>query len=271
MPKFGRLDQILPYLGFRGNESQQALRRLLHAAGGPELDLAGPAAQIEDVDKFMQANFLRKPGTERQQAMTHPLESKKDAIIPELYTLGFFKEIKPMHQQYDAMLLHGAAQKRVEDRIAYAKTLTDNTTFKNIYLLGGQRELWPLHEPMAAQIVAERIGLSVTEVNKKFGDVLTPEILAKNEAYEIPEKRLQIIENFTKEFPNLVWPKEIDMMGKIAKQELRSSSIISINAPKKPDGKRPNTNDTIQAWKNAFCEQHADSPKTRILAISTQP
>src|SRR5579864_313743 len=109
----------------------------------------------------MQAHFLRKPGSERQQATTHPLESKKAALIPELHTLGFFKEAAPMHPQYDAMLLHGAAQKSVEDRIAYAKKLTNNAAFKNIYLLGGQRELWPLHGPMAAQMAAERTGLSV--------------------------------------------------------------------------------------------------------------
>jgi hypothetical protein len=37
MPAFGRFDQALPHMGFRENESRQALRRLLNAAGGTEI------------------------------------------------------------------------------------------------------------------------------------------------------------------------------------------------------------------------------------------
>lgn len=204
------------------------------------------------LNNFCQEHLKRPDGTERQQLV----ESKKYSteVRAALDKMWYVAEVKPSQKEYDYLILNGANQLGVEKRLDYFKGL--NLDVKQTYILGSDRKLWPLAEPIAAALIAKNNGMDEESVKQIFiqigqnmsytddkGFVL--ESVKKSEAFA--KKTNEFRDTIYKDarFNKLKWPTEMDMMQEICKQRNISCEAIIAECPA---GKlRADTSDTYKA------------------------
>jgi len=186
-------------------------------------------------------------------------------------------------------LLLGGKEDSMERRLdSLVKSIKDGHVTTIVYPLGGERDLWPIHEEMTKEILGPRIAvqnfLTLPEANqlidKVFAENFPPALLARNEALEIKQARENTVAYITKNY-NVKWPTETNMIEKKIKQykekysELENVEFIpTINAPKKlANGVlvRPDTKDSfVKFFEDYGQELDTKGDKPLTLAIITE-
>ena len=140
-------------------------------------------------------------------------ESTRNEIISALKDIGRIDEIYPKQKNYDGILLLGGSEKNMHSRISFLKKLLgDKINFHNkLYILSGERDLWPLLEDCTAHILARRTNLELETIRESFD-------------------RLNDREKIIKEFKNVKWPNEMDMILEMLNKDsvCRNLDIIPI-------------------------------------------
>ncbi len=107
------------------------------------------AAIIAATQKEQPEGFLRPKNKERWQVTSY-LAAKEKAIQAECMALNMVKEIKPIHRDYEYIILFGGTLEGVRTRVAFlAKLWHRGIRFKKIIVLTGQRFLDPVIESEA--------------------------------------------------------------------------------------------------------------------------
>jgi hypothetical protein len=238
-----------------------------------------------------QKKMLRPMGTERQQLADHEaLEQHRPIITKALSNLGLIDEVKPKNKHPDALLVLGSSQPDFTQRLCVTVNYleVEHVQPSALYLLGGQRPLWPIHEPVTVQLVAERV-FEQKENNKPLsaihGQINTDfnarahSVIDRTNTTQINTFRDSIIQHYQDTY-HIKWPTELDMMLKVADyKELKNKGleVIAVDTQMQPDEsgqltKRPTTKDTILSFKENYA--HKISPingtKISVMAISSQ-
>jgi hypothetical protein len=90
----------------------------------------------------------------------------------------------------------------------------------------------------------------------------------------LTEKRKGAVQYFQENYKGIKFPTETDIAKEIIeskKIDLSDFKITFINAEKKLDGSRPNTEDTLKAFATNLKERPEEFRGASILAISNQP
>ena len=148
---------------------------------------------------------------------------------------------------------------------------------QEIFVLAGDREGWLDSESFAKKILLDRINSTLENKgeSKKTMENLQQEIdevYANPAFHNLAEKRNGAVEYFQKNY-GIKFPTETDIAKEIVeskKTDLNGFVINYINAEKKPDGSRPNTEDTLREFLTNTQSRENFNPKA-ILAISGQP
>lgn len=260
------LSDAMDFCGF--NESQQ--EGLLEAIqlANCNVDIKDAASASEALFLFnekLQACFIQ--GIERQQTS----DKIKDPQVREqiLAKLSFFLEEIDEGKDVPIKLILGGNQNAVKERLEYG--ITSST--EEVYLLGSDRKLWPIHEYLVSMIVAERLAavqdIDVIKaemiVEKTFAEIFAKAIEMRDNranytdkefADETNKARVEAVEHFTD--LGLVWPTEADMMVKLSEacKEKYPDAVFKpvISAKDKVENgvsKRANTTDTVlKLWED---------------------
>jgi hypothetical protein len=251
-------------------------------------------AALDWLNDLCQKTFLRDHASHKLSAPAFKVERQQltnshwhlahlDIMLKLFDHLGFMQEIQPLQNHYDAALLLGASEKTVESRLALLEEmLSHGVTIDNIYLLGGQRDLWFEREELAKILLAQQLVIkrggelreNIQLVNEKVTWLLDGALDPKDPA--LYEKRQKIINYFTKT-EGLNWPTESDMMQKLLlEKSLTSPSFLHINivlvdTPKNALGARPNTLDTILEFRTKHAQTLLSLNLRNLIVISEQP
>lgn len=244
------------------------------------------------LNEVCQSKMLRQTGTERQQLKDNDqLEQHRELITKALSNLGFINEVKPTNKTPDVLMVLGSSQSSFTDRLRTTVQYLEEEHIKpsGIYLLGGQRPLWAVHEPVVAELIAERI-YERSENDKPLsairGEVETDfnerakAVSDRSDTKQINAFRDAVILHYENTY-KIKWPTELDMMVKVCEYEnLRKKGlkVIPVDTQMQPDEKgnltkRPNTRDTIVSFKNDYAKNivTANDVKISVMATSSQP
>jgi hypothetical protein len=269
-----------------------ALAHLFHITGSIDgiIKSAPPSAEeislmlespvtTDQLNGRLQENYFQKyrGSGERQQIQSSAELEPHRRVIAELFrTLGYIDAVVPSKARYDIAFVYGCAQTGLEERINSLKNLQEgrfligHTTpleVGQVFILAGDRLLWPDRESTAVQLFAQSAGVSADLIQGQVNEIFTSQVRERNDSKEITEKRAEAIKLLTTKYKQ-PWPTEADMARELARTMLSGKSVAIVNA-KGRDGKRPDTLDTVNEWNNTFgCRIKADKS---ILAISNQP
>lgn len=243
------------------------------------------------INALCQKVMLRAAGTERQQLVDNDkLEEHRDLITAALDRLGFISEIKPQNKKPDVLLVLGASQSSFTKRILTTVQYLEEEHVKPsaLYLLGGQRPLWAVHEPVTAELVAERIFEEypsepyeevLAKVREDFNE-RAKAVTDRSDSKQINTFRAAVITYYQNNY-NIKWPTELDMMVRISEHQglkAKGLKVIPVDTPMQADEfgkltKRPNTKDTIISFKTNYANKivHQDGAKVSVMATSSQP
>lgn len=168
------LQPVLQALGYRSSAQQLAFVKLLQVAvaygrlPGVEgvltdaqaqavlnnVEFESPRQAAEWLHSVTQEKMLRTPGKERFQCTDNPeLEAKREQIMPLLCEIEMIEGKQPKHNHYDHVLVLGAMEPAVENRLdVLHQVYEQGTTVGRIHLLGSERPLIPEREPDAARL-----------------------------------------------------------------------------------------------------------------------
>jgi hypothetical protein len=219
---------------------------------------------IESINYYLQKNWLRQAG-ERDQ-IEH---SESDEAERELHKafLASYAATSEQSASSNIYVVHGASYDGVTIRLKYLSSVlerelaADSAKKITVYLATGRRDLWIDHAKEKGII------LKFFENNEEATNLLTQ--LLNNP--EIKAPRVEIPKIFAKH--NIAWPFETDLMKDLSKkildEYLKNVTIKTIDAHKKENGARPDTQDTITAL-FAKLKELPDT-KTTLCFISNQP
>ncbi len=241
----------------------------------------------------LQACFITQ-GSERQQISDKIKDPQVRAQI--LTKLSFFLEEIGEGKDVSIKFILGASQATAEERLSHG--ITSGAT-EEVYLLGSERKLWPIHELMTTSFVAERLAVvqnidivkATIIVESKFSEIFVKAIEMRDNRENYTDKEFTDETNrcraqATKHFTDLgiVWPTEADMMAKSSELYQKKYPDIMfkpvIEAKDKLENgvwKRANTTDTArQAWEdygNELTIQAIDQDnfKLKIAIVTDQP
>lgn len=245
------------------------------------------------LNNFCQAKMLRPKNTERLQYIPPGyIEKHFHTLIKYLKRLGLVDTKRPKYKQYDAILFLGAAQDSMESRTkTLVEKLHNGLQADALYILSGDRDLWPKHETLTTIMVTEQIAKKLKstpselrsiyrKICHKINKLLPEEKFLHNSSFEINALREEIKEHFEHkvsqqgEYPRIIWPNELDL-AKLLVKNYKVPDIIStkyINAPKRQSGSRPNTLDTFVWFEKDYKDIVKESGrKHKLLLISGQP
>lgn len=272
------------------------------------------AAYLEAIDELGQKRWkeLRGAGERQQSPGDHKLSEHLEYITSLLKRLGMVDEIFPEDDKFGkitAFLNLGAAQDTVEERTCYLKRLIDYQKVlyplseSKVYLLGGNRKLWPETslttnsskplvngEPLALQLVAERIyskylvgevkDLDLIEIIKNAGidrdiaiagiaKIIQEKIVDRVFACmknEVIRSRAEIVSEVEGKY-NISWPTESDLQAKIAVLYGIYDAIV-VMGEKNQGLDRPDTMSTAEKFADVFAAEHRND---LICVVSNQP
>ncbi|NCB49832.1 MAG: hypothetical protein EOM53_04045 [Alphaproteobacteria bacterium] len=250
------------------------------------------------LEDFLQEAFHRRWNLERTDMRLNEIFSEN--IVNEMrevfQDLGMVDPIEPSYKKYDVVLILGAVQGCMEDRLEsfldkskLKKTrkfqLKSGVSTQALVGLGSQRMLWPLiekqgefraKEPLLLDILAERLGNSLKqEISAK--DVFNKCVeIAKT----IPKEErtvVSITDKVSKDsfFKTVKWPTEAEALSFCLKTHplLRTEKVYVVDTPniRLKDGtyRRANTIDTYREFMKEYPEVF--NKKSKILLVSEQP
>lgn len=244
------------------------------------------------LNDYSQSKMLRPKNVERLQHIPPEYVYRYFYLILKyLKQLDLIDDRTPKHSEYDAILFLGAAQNSMEDRIkTLVKILYNGYKAKEVYILSGERDLWPKHEVLTPVMIAEKIAKKNKLSSKEFGTLyhkvchqinkmLPEDMLLRNKGAEINavrEKIRDIFEHRSKErteYPSIKWPSEVDLVKRLLKN-YRLEALIKIkyiDVPKKSSGRRPTTMDGVICFEEQYRMLTKSNRKSKLLIISSQP
>lgn len=292
------LQESLNELGWSDNSAQEAVLQIMHYTGCftegglpdgllSEGEISAKLKEemsLSDVNKVMQLYMLRKPGAERAMLMR---DARYDCLETYYKQLGLLDEIKPTRKDYDAILLLGCSEPAFEERANTLKALFNASGISGpTYLLGSDRELWPVHEASLNMMILDRVSVDVDlnaeKLDRRLKEMLTAEVrgdaplTVENEIAYLEQVRTDPsklnkaraeINRYIREELKIAVPTEADMMNTVFETVCPDHDHTKVEAGKKSNGARANTEDTI----NKFLEVYPEKEINHILVISSQP
>ena len=174
MPSFSSL---LSGLGWEAEAQQEAVLQVMHFYGcfnellPSELlssdkieTLKAFDTDLGSINQMMQAHLKRPAGSERAMLGDDPRfkgnVELQNALIARYDALGMIEKLTPPEgKEYDAILVLGSSQPSFQARLnLLIEVMGKHHATGTIYLLGSDRELWPIHEPIVTEFLAERTG-----------------------------------------------------------------------------------------------------------------
>lgn len=239
----------------------------------------------KDINEALQKNIFQKIRGTKERQQIDPSNNFSNEIklqlVNDFENIGFVAEVLPKAgKKYESTIIFGATQAGMESRFNdfleyFLPKLNEKP--KEIFILAGDREGWLDSEIFAKKILLDRINSALENKgeSKKIMENLQQEIdevYANPAFHSLAEKRSGAVEYFQKNY-GIKFPTETDIAKEIVESKKTDSDgfvITFINAEKKPDGSRPNTEDTLREFlKNTQSRENFNSKA--ILAISGQP
>jgi hypothetical protein len=230
---------------------------------------------LDQLNDLMQQNYFQKlrGEKERQQIVDSPeFQSIAQAIVGILGSLGFTEAVKPTKQSYYFAFVFGATEVGMKSRMdSYMTFMQDEgVSIDQIFILAGARDLWldSSSDPSTALIVARKIN----ELPTCTVRVATQQVADEGKRIfdetkgNTNTKRVAVVKYFEEKY-KIKWPTEADAARCIAEG---NGKIAVVDAPKKENGTRPDTFDTVVAWINTYGNKMSGAKKS-ALAISDQP
>ena len=239
----------------------------------------------KDINEALQKNIFQKIRGTKERQQIDPSNNFSNEIklqlVNDFENIGFVAEVLPKAgKKYESTIIFGATQAGMESRFNdfleyFLPKLNEKP--QEIFVLAGDREGWLDSESFAKKILLDRINSALENKgeSKKIMENLQQEIdevYANPAFHSLAEKRSGAVEYFQKNY-GIKFPTETDIAKEIVESKKTDSDgfvITFINAEKKPDGSRPNTEDTLREFlKNTQSRENFNSKA--ILAISGQP
>ena len=239
----------------------------------------------KDINEALQKNIFQKIRGTKERQQIDPSNNFSNEIklqlVNDFENIGFVAEVLPKAgKKYESTIIFGATQAGMESRFNdfleyFLPKLNEKP--QEIFVLAGDREGWLDSESFAKKILLDRINSTLENKgeSKKTMENLQQEIdevYANPAFHSLAEKRNGAVEYFQKNY-GIKFPTETDIAKEIVESKKTDSDgfvITFINAEKKPDGSRPNTEDTLREFlKNTQSRENFNSKA--ILAISGQP
>ena len=173
---------ILSELDWTTSTQQEAVLQVMHFYGCFNDDTTLPESllssdgikelkthdmEMEEINSAMQICLKRPIGAERAMLGLDTRLINNDALYSELMqrydALGMIQAIYPPENTvYDAILLLGSSQPSFSQRLnSLAKFESEKHISGPIYLLGSDRELWPIHEPIMARLLSNSLANAI--------------------------------------------------------------------------------------------------------------
>lgn len=240
----------------------------------------------DKLNEALQKNIFQKIRGKNERQQIDPSNSfsteTKQRLMQDFEKIGFVAEVTPNpSKKYESVIIFGASQGGMETRF---KDFLEhflpqiNEKPKEIFMLAGDREGWLDSEIFAKKILLDRINSSLENKSEpiKTMEDLQQEIdtAYKNQrSSNIGIIRKGVVQYFQEHYPDIKFPTEADIAKEIVeskKTDLDGFTVTFISAEKKPDGSRPNTEDTLIAFVTNV--KSRDSFELfSVLAISNQP
>lgn len=140
------------YQGYDNSAKQEFKVSLVNEQGHPtdvllqllsltDIEHDGSLASIVQATQKADTGWMRKEGCERWDIVDANVENQND-FLDLFHKLHLVDEIAPQQQQYDYVLLMGAAYDRIASRLQYAIQLCkQGVRFDNVVILSGARPL----------------------------------------------------------------------------------------------------------------------------------
>ncbi|MFM7703003.1 MAG: hypothetical protein ACKO6C_06065 [Alphaproteobacteria bacterium] len=240
----------------------------------------------EKFNALLQENLFQKfrpNGLERQDIKSKIHDEDNEIILEDFRKIGFQDNVTPQEKKFGEALIFGATITGMKARLDSLIVQSD-IEFEKLTILAGARDLWldsPLDNPIAKQLLIQRCDKS--EVNFDSIDAKIAEFKAQ-EGISVNDLRKKLVGYYTTQY-RISFPTETDgarallenyqKQGKIADGVL----IYVVDAKKKPDGSRPDSEDTIKKWLednknfqgNDLERGGEEKDKVKILFVSNQP
>jgi hypothetical protein len=232
----------------------------------------------EALNALFQTNIFHKfRGFAERHEVPKILELRplKAEIIQDFKILGFIDELSPQKQNYDAIFIFGANIGGMEERIAatkYFEKKSGKNLSDKVVALAGERDLWldyPTEKSLATKLILKKIAaISQKIISTEEVNFIVEKIHTQNFELSLDQRRAKVVAYFQNEF-SIKFPSETDAIIELLTNDeyFSNRQLEFINAPKKPNGARPDTVDTIIEW----IKQNPNFGNLDILAISSQP
>lgn len=194
---------------------------------------------VDDINRYAQDNFLRKPDEERWQMAQSRYEKKRHKLFPALKGLGLYQKVVPrVGAKYDYAVVLGATVPSMRKRALFLQEAFEkyNITFESVVFLVGQR-------PLSSEIEDEGTLFCVKDGSIRKDWVKSENLKVKTET----------------DGAKLAWDQVI------TNPKLKKMSVIFVDTPMSSEGKRPTTGDTVKAWMSLNVKPGA------VIAISSNP
>lgn len=282
-------------LNLDGDEHLHSFARILYVAGYEDgvikeaknfdesckSQILEKEVTAEEFNMLLQKNLFQKfrpNGLERQDIKSKIHDEDNAIILEDFRKIGFLDNVIPQEKEFDETLIFGATITGMKARL---DSLIDqgDIKFKKLTILAGARDLWldsPLDNPIAKQLLIQRC--SNPEVNSDSIDAKIAEFKAQ-EGISVNDLRKKLVEYYTTQY-GISFPIETDgaraLLEDYQKQGKISDGVLIyvVDAKKKPDGSRPDSEDTIRKWledNNNFQGNDLEGNIVEILFVSNQP
>lgn len=283
-------------LNLDGDEHLYSFARILYVAGyedgvikeaknfdeSRKSQILDREVTVDEFNALLQKNIFQKfrpNGLERQDIKSKINEEDDAIILEDFRKIGFLDNVIPQKKEFGEVLIFGATIVGMKTRL---DSLIDQSDIKyeKLTILSGARDLWldsALDNPIAKQLLIQRCGNP--EVNSDSIDAKITEFKSQ-EGTTVNDLRKKLVEYYTTQY-GISFPTETDGarallenyqdQGKI----VQGVSINVVDAEKKPDGSRPDSEDTIRKWlkENKYFQGNdlEEKDKEQILFVSSQP
>ncbi len=217
---------------------RQALLELLDLFGIEHDGSLESIVRATQKNPVVSKRWIRPKGVERWDYVNESFEEKREQALPLLKRLGLMDVIWPGKIYYTYCLVHPNYLQGFRRTMAFLVHLWEqNVRFGDIAFIPGDRDLAPNIESMEQLLNNEC------------------RYLKCKENWSLPAFIERYRDKLTKECVSSGLPKnEADMMYMVYDQAILPEEFKNLcyftTAPKKEDGRRPDTKDTIVAWRN---------------------
>ncbi len=201
--------------------------------------------------------------------------------------MGFVNKLLPTVKGSDApILILGATEKAISTRLKFAATMIEegDVNPKKIFLVSGERDLWPkcngtdiYGEDSTLDLVVTRIKEKIPDIHPSIRsyikDIISDKFkgLSNKEGLRVTEARASIVREVERRY-KITWPTEADLMlemsHKLLSEQVPKDIILLVSAPKLKEGKRPNTQSTLKY----MTEKHTYLLSSEnLVVVTSQP